>query len=197
MQICFFRTLFYFHFHQIIEDPEFIVVFGARPGFMSVFEHKLYAAPRVFSASSIRAREPRGEWDGTCPAGYARYSLPFFFCRSTTSTPSKHINASYCKFAKIYNSAATCTRRFVYFFVLFFSSNLSWSRKMFAICLFELFCCCLLSGWLLTGGKGEWHWPWQCVFAATDNYRDTFLWILGCLLSSSTGGSSRGWWILI
>lgn len=79
MQICFFRTLFYFH--QIIEDPEFIVVFGARPGFMSVFEHKLYVAPRVFFASSILAREPRGEWDGTCPAGYSRYSLPFFAVR--------------------------------------------------------------------------------------------------------------------
>lgn len=119
MQICFFRTLFYFH--QIIEDPEFIVVFGARPGFMSVFEHKLYAAPRVFFASSIRAREPRGEWDGTCPAGYSRYSLPFFAVRQRAhhQSTSTQIIVNSRKLTILLLRALHCTRRFVYFFVLF------------------------------------------------------------------------------
>lgn len=161
-----------FCLHQIIEP-------GRRPGIYRCVrrapwiyvcihktEHKIYAASRVFLQNFVVWERVR--WNRNARQDIEEMSvLPFFI--SVDSTQSRNYRellwscfAKRFGFVTKFSSALRCTRRFVFHSTF---SNLSRSPKCLQfVCL--RCCCCLLLGWW-----GEWHWHWQCVYAATDNCR--------------------------
>lgn len=105
------------------EDPEFIVVFDARPGFIFVFikpsiKFMLLSCFLFAICCGVRAKS---EMESQCPAGYWRdvCLTPFFLLRQTAH--NQGIIANYCEVARPFetlfgfvakcSSAQHCTRR--------------------------------------------------------------------------------------
>lgn len=129
----------------------------------------------------VRSKSEMESKTSKCPAGYWRdvCLTPFIFIihrqhtnkklsrivvnsRNRLSLSLSHRLCSEMHFSPTRNSSLRVS---VYVFKLYLDHQ--------NVCnLFCLRCCCcrLLLGWFFDWW-GEWHWPWQCVYAATDNCR--------------------------